>query len=123
MNALSSIFSAWGGREEFLKSQAFMIAILSIAWFGDNWEPSYPRNDNHNMQMYYYVHVILFALAAITWTHKPRGSTATSKGPSNEEYEKNYSTLQISDRRMERMDAICVHYVPLLPCMVGLQLD
>lgn len=88
MNALSSIFSAWGGREEFLKSQAFMIAILGIAWFGDNWEPSYPRNDNHNMQMYYVVHIILFALAAITWTHKPRGSTATSKGPSNEEYEK-----------------------------------
>ena len=62
-----------------------MVAILGIAWFGDNWEPSYPRNDNHNMNMYYFVHAILFALTAYTWVHKPRGSTATSKGASTEE--------------------------------------
>lgn len=76
MSAISSIFSAWGGKNEFLKSQLYMIGILAVAWFGDNWEPSYPRNDNHNMEMYYIVHAVLFVLTCATWTHKPTNSTS-----------------------------------------------
>lgn len=72
-----SIMENWTGRKEFASAQLKVAAILLVARFGDRWEPSYPRNDNHNMILFYAAHVILLIATIATWKHNPREPTST----------------------------------------------
>ena len=67
----TSLLQSWTGRKEFTMAQLKVIAILAIAVIGDRWKPSYPRNENHNMNLFWIGHGILLAIAAATWTHTP----------------------------------------------------
>jgi hypothetical protein len=61
----------WTGMGEFALSQAKVVLVLAIAWIGDNWEPSYPRNDNHNMTLFWGFHALLLIVAGATWKYTP----------------------------------------------------
>jgi len=68
----------WSGKKEFFLSQAKVALVLAVARIGDNWNPAYPRNDNHNMTLFWFFHVVLLIAAAATWTHRaPRDPTST----------------------------------------------
>mmetsp|Transcript_65768 Transcript_65768/g.77307 ORF Transcript_65768/g.77307 Transcript_65768/m.77307 type:complete len:488 (-) Transcript_65768:201-1664(-) len=79
-------FSQWAGRNEFLGAQAQMAAILLIAYIGDNWKESYPRNDNHNPQMFWIMNACLLVVALASWRHKPnpRGVVLLSRAQTEE---------------------------------------
>ena len=64
-----SMDSTWTGKKDFLIAQAKVLVVLLIAWMGDNFEPSYPRNENHNMTLFWFFHVILAVAAAFSWTY------------------------------------------------------
>lgn len=66
-----SIWEAWNGKNEFAMAQLKVTAILLLAVFGDRWEPSYPRNDNHNMTLFWIGHAILLVATIATWTRVP----------------------------------------------------
>jgi len=68
---ISMITSSWGGKSAFLLSQMQVIAVLIIARVGDRWEPSYPRNQNHNMILFYGMHAVLLLATICTWKHTP----------------------------------------------------
>jgi hypothetical protein len=63
-----NIWIPWKGKNDFFKTQLKMSIILLIAYLGDRYEPSYKRNDNHNMTAFWIMNGILLILSAITWT-------------------------------------------------------
>mmetsp|Transcript_19339 Transcript_19339/g.23787 ORF Transcript_19339/g.23787 Transcript_19339/m.23787 type:complete len:452 (+) Transcript_19339:143-1498(+) len=65
-----SALNFWPSRNEFLLAQLKVAGVLAIACFGDKWEPSYERNKNHNMTLFWGFHVVLIILSIGTWTHK-----------------------------------------------------
>ena len=44
--------------------------VLAIAYFGNIWEPAYPRNDNHHPPLFWLVNGFLAIGAFMTWTWK-----------------------------------------------------
>lgn len=68
------ILKSWKGAREFSMAQAQVVLILLLAWCGNNFPKSYPRNDNHSMPMFYAMN-IAFVLAGL-WTlhHDAQGS-------------------------------------------------
>lgn len=47
-----------------------MAIVLAIAHFGNIWEPTYPRNDNHAPQMFWLVNAFLAIGTFMTWKWK-----------------------------------------------------
>jgi N-acetylneuraminate 9-O-acetyltransferase len=45
--------------------------VLAIAYIGNNWKDSYPRNDNHNIPLFWFMNVALLVAGALTLQHKP----------------------------------------------------
>jgi hypothetical protein len=80
-SSLSSSLSWWNwtGKREFLEAQGKVVLILLVARIGDQWEPAYPRNENHSMNMFWASHVVLLLAAAFTWTHTPPRDPASSR--------------------------------------------
>jgi len=66
-----SFLETWKGRKEFALAQIKVAAILLIAWMGDNYPKSYPRNENHNMNLFWIGHAILLVATIATWKHTP----------------------------------------------------
>jgi len=66
------MFNKLPGAGKFFFAQVQVALILLFACFGDKWEPSYPRNDNHNMTLFWSLHAVLLGASVLTWTHKPR---------------------------------------------------
>mmetsp|Transcript_22103 Transcript_22103/g.24857 ORF Transcript_22103/g.24857 Transcript_22103/m.24857 type:complete len:503 (-) Transcript_22103:308-1816(-) len=66
------VFNKLPGFGKFFFAQIQVALILRFAVFGDSWEPSYPRNDNHNMTLFWALHGVLLVASILTWTHKPR---------------------------------------------------
>jgi len=64
------VWLPWKGKNEFFKSQLKMALILLIAYIGDRYQPSYPRNDNHNMPAFWFMNFALLILAAFTWINR-----------------------------------------------------
>lgn len=85
-----SLCVSWSGRTEFFIAQLKVAAILLVSFAGDRWEPSYKRNDNHNMTMFWAGHVALLIGAAVSWKRRePRaGSTRVTllSRPQTEEW-------------------------------------
>lgn len=70
-NTNNNTADLWTGKKDFLLAQAKVAFVLLVAWVGDNFEPSYPRNDNHNMTLFWSFHLVLLIAAAATWTYTP----------------------------------------------------
>jgi len=65
-------FSKVSGSGKFLLAQVQVAVILTFACIGNTWEPSYPRNENHSMMLFWIFHAVLLILSLMTWTHIPR---------------------------------------------------
>jgi hypothetical protein len=61
----------WKGKNEFFLSQAKIAIVLVIAKIGDKWEPSYHRNENHNMPLFFMSLFVLAIASCCTWKHTP----------------------------------------------------
>jgi len=57
----------WKSGKDLLLAQVQIAVILGVAYIGNNWPESYPRNDNHNPRMYWVMTggMLLAALASI----------------------------------------------------------
>jgi len=75
----SSILSLWSGKSEFLVTQLKMLVVLAFAYVGNTWDPSYERNENHNMSMFWLMNLLLVVGAFLTWTHKPPSNVEKGK--------------------------------------------
>jgi hypothetical protein len=64
----------WPGKRDFLQAQAQVAGVLVVAWIGNNWSPSYDRNENHDMTMFWVTLGLLFIAAMLTLKHDPNGS-------------------------------------------------
>jgi hypothetical protein len=64
----------WPGRHEFLKAQAVIAGILWLAAFGNKWEPSYDRNENHDMFTFWLMNGLILAVGIYTLKHDANGS-------------------------------------------------
>jgi len=78
-NSDPSIMAAWTGKKEFAIAQLKVAAILLIAVIGDRWEPSYERNKNHNMTLFWIGHAVLLVAGAATWEHVPARDPTSSR--------------------------------------------
>lgn len=61
--------SWWKGGKDFVMAQVQVVIILVIAYIGNNWKYSYPRNDNHNPAMFWVMNIALLVAGALTWKH------------------------------------------------------
>jgi hypothetical protein len=64
----------WPSKREFGLAQAQVVGVLIVAWIGNTWEPSYDRNKNHNMTMFWVVNAIFLMAAVLTLKHDATGS-------------------------------------------------
>jgi 10 TM Acyl Transferase domain found in Cas1p len=74
MDFVNTVQKRWKGRDEFLSAQGQVAVVLIIAYIGNNWEPSYPRNDNHSMPMFWAMNGLILIVALATMKHDPDGS-------------------------------------------------
>lgn len=75
--SMSNLLGHWKGKQDFLKAQASVIAVLVIAYIGDRWPYHYPRNDNHKPYMFWIMNLALAIAAVLTLKHD---SNASSRG-------------------------------------------
>ena len=61
----------WKGKREFFLAQGQVAIILLIAFIGNNWPYSYPRNDNHYPQIFWTMNVALLVAAVCTVKREP----------------------------------------------------
>jgi len=78
--------SRYGILKKFALAQLQLALILSIAFLGDRFEPSYPRNDNHNITLFWILHAILLLATICTWKHKPRDKVTLLSREQTEEW-------------------------------------
>ena len=71
---LLNMWNSWKSRNDFLRAQVQVAVILLIALTGNNWPWSYPRNDNENPHLFWFMNVILLVAAAATMKHDANGS-------------------------------------------------
>ena len=68
---LANVWNEWKGKAEFGKAQVQMVVVLLIAYIGDRWPNSYPRNDNHNPSMFWAANIVLLILALASMKNIP----------------------------------------------------
>ena len=59
----------WKGRRDFLLAQGQIAVVLIVAYCGNNWPYSYPRNDNHNLPMFWIMNLALLVATVLTVKH------------------------------------------------------
>jgi len=69
-----SVFSHWKSGKDFLLAQAQVLVVLTIAYVGNNWPNSYPRNDNENPMMFWVMNGVLLVAGLCTLHHDKNGS-------------------------------------------------
>jgi hypothetical protein len=75
MNRLRNIFTQqWKGGRDFVQAQVQVVGILLIAYIGNNWPKSYPRNDNHNYTMFWIMNASILVAGLLTVKHDANGS-------------------------------------------------
>ena len=60
--------------KEFLIAQGQVLVVLLIAYIGNNWPKAYPRNDNHNMPMFWIMNAAIVVAAIFSLKHDANGS-------------------------------------------------
>jgi hypothetical protein len=73
-NLNQMIFPNWTGKNDFLKAQAQVAAILVIAAIGNLWPIAYKRNENHNPTMFWVMNAALAVASIYTLKHDKEGS-------------------------------------------------
>jgi len=73
---MASSIKAWAAQEkngakDFIVAQCKVAVVLAVAHVGNKFEPAYPRNDNHNPSMFWFVNAILLVATIFSWTWKP----------------------------------------------------
>lgn len=68
------LFDHWKGRFDFVKAQGQVLVILLIAYLGNNFPKAYPRNDNHNMTLFWLMNAALLIAGVLTLKHDAQGS-------------------------------------------------
>ena len=69
---ISRIFSQqWAGRMDFLYAQMQVIVVLIIAYIGNNWKNTYPRNENQNYSLFWAMNVFILVVGLFTMQHTP----------------------------------------------------
>jgi len=86
MDALTVIKHHWKGQMDFLKAQGQVCIVLLVAYIGNNWPKSYPRNENHNPSMFWLMNIILWGAAAFTLKHDPAPSVQILNRNQTEEW-------------------------------------
>jgi hypothetical protein len=71
MASLVHRLRSWQGAATFAQAQVQVAVVLAIAYIGNNWKDSYPRNDNHNIPLFWFMNVALLVAGALTLQHKP----------------------------------------------------
>lgn len=69
-----NLWGNWKTRDEFVKAQKHVAGILALAWIGNNWPASYPRDENENAAMFWVMNVALLVAALVTIQHDANGS-------------------------------------------------
>ena len=67
----------WSGKDDFLLAQGKIAGILLIAYIGNVWEPSYNRNENHDMFTFWFMNLLILLVGIYTLKHD---ATASSRG-------------------------------------------
>lgn len=77
----------WKGRNEFFWAQAQVGVILALAYMGNAWKESYPRNENHSPKMFWIMNACLAVAALLSLKHEAsaRGVQLLSR-PQTEEW-------------------------------------
>jgi len=70
-----SFLQQWKSRKEFVMAQVQVAVILVIAYIGNNWPVSYPRNDNHDPTMFWVMNGGLFIAFLATLKHDKEASS------------------------------------------------
>lgn len=69
-----SFLQKWKSRKDFAMAQVQVAVILVIAYIGNNWPVSYPRNDNHDPTMFWVMNAGLFIAFLATLKHDKKAS-------------------------------------------------
>ncbi|KAL7469195.1 hypothetical protein ACHAXS_009449 [Conticribra weissflogii] len=83
---MTSAVNAWAAQEkngfkDFVKAQLKVAVVLTVAYFGNVYEPAYPRNDNQAPEMFWLVNGFLAMTALWTWTWKASPASRTGGHP------------------------------------------
>lgn len=70
----ATILNHWTGKRDFAVAQLKVAAVLAVAYIGDRWPHSYPRNDNHYPAMFWIMNVALLVAGIFTLKHDTNGS-------------------------------------------------
>ena len=62
---------------DFLYAQAQVILILMIAYIGNNWKYSYPRNENQNYTLFWGMNIFILLVGLYTMKHIPNTRSNT----------------------------------------------
>lgn len=65
----------WKSRKEFLLAQVQVAVILVIAYIGNTWKYTYPRNDNHDPRMFWVMNGALLLAGFATLKHDPNAAS------------------------------------------------
>jgi hypothetical protein len=69
-----NLWSHWKSRDDFVKAQKHVAGILALAFVGNNWPASYPRDENENAAMFWVMNVAILVAALVTMQHDANGS-------------------------------------------------
>ena len=69
--SFTKILYEWKGAYECGKAQLQMMVVLLIAYIGNNWPNSYPRNNNHNPNMFWVMNGLLLVAALASLKLEP----------------------------------------------------
>lgn len=64
----------WKSGKDFALAQVQVAVILGIAYIGNNWSSTYPRNDNHDPRMFWVMNGALAVAALVTLKHDPKAA-------------------------------------------------
>jgi 10 TM Acyl Transferase domain found in Cas1p len=86
MSKVQRSCSNWNGNIDFIQAQGQVALVLIVAYIGNNWPYSYPRNDNHNYTMFWSMNMAVLIAAACTMKHVPntRGIQILSRSQTEE---------------------------------------
>ena len=73
--SLMMFLNNWKGRKDFLLAQVQVAVILGIAYIGNTWKTTYPRNDNHDPRMFWVMNASLLVASVVTLKHDPKASS------------------------------------------------
>lgn len=74
-NAVNLLSNHWKGRKDFLLAQGQIAVVLVVAYVGNNWPHSYPRNENAKPYMFWAMNALLLIAGIATLKHDGNSSS------------------------------------------------